>query len=85
MINIVKARKILSKECIGFLTHMVSEIESSLSIEETLVVKEFLVVFSIELSGLAPKREIKLSIELVLNTTPYKMALTKLQELNKQL
>lgn len=80
----------LSKGYIGFLAHMVSKVKLGLSIDDTLVVWEFPNVFLKELPKLAPKQEVKLSIELALNITPilkasYKMALAELQELKKQL
>src|SRR5262249_3787918 len=54
------------------------------------VVREFSNVFSDELPGLPPKREIDFEIELMANTepiskAPYRMAPVELQELKKQL
>lgn len=76
----------LSKGCIGFLTHMVSKVELSPSIDKMLAIQKFLDVFPNELSRLAHKWEIEFSIELASNTTSiskahYWIALIKLQEL----
>ena len=58
--------------------------------EKLLVVREFLDVFPEELLGIPLKREVGLSIEIVLGTTPvsrepYRMALVELKELKVQL
>ncbi|XP_044502571.1 uncharacterized protein LOC123223472 [Mangifera indica] len=66
MISSVRARKMLSKGCIGYLAHVVnkSNSESTLNVKNTLVVYEFLDVFPDNLSGLAPEREVEFSVEL---------------------
>lgn len=90
IITIVKARKLLSEECIGVLAHVVSKMEIRVHIEETPIIQEFSNVFLKELLGLGLKQKIKLSIKLVLGTTLiskafYRITTTKLQKLKKQL
>ncbi|GJS88742.1 putative reverse transcriptase domain-containing protein [Tanacetum coccineum] len=58
--------------------------------EEIVVVKDFLEVFSDDLSGLLPVQEIKFQIELILGATlvaksPYRLAHSELEELSGQL
>lgn len=67
MVNSVKVRKILSKRCMGYLVHVTSKInESVLNLQSTSNVCKFLDVFSNDLPRLAPKKEVKFSIELAL-------------------
>ena len=61
-----------------------------IELENILVVKYFLDVFSEELPGIPLKREVDLSIEILPRTTPtsrapYRMAPTELKELKIQL
>lgn len=89
MVSSVKARKMLSKMCIAYLVHIVNRSNEAIhSVKDTPIVQEFLYIFSDNLSRLAPKREVKFSIELTLVTmpvskAPYKMSLVELQELKK--
>ena len=67
-----------------------THVEQCLKLEDVLVVREFLEVFSEDLPGLPRDREIKFVIVLVLGTTPilkalYRMAPTELKELKVQL
>lgn len=50
MISALKARKMLSEKCTGFLAHVISKVESRLSIKEIPVVREFPNVFESRLS-----------------------------------
>ena len=61
-----------------------------MNLEDILVIKEFSDVFPKELSGLPPKREVDMTIEVLPRTTPisrapYNMAPTELKELKTQL
>ncbi|TYK11985.1 reverse transcriptase [Cucumis melo var. makuwa] len=85
---ILKAEKLLRKGCITFLAHMVVVQREKLKLEDVPVVKEFLDVYSDDLSGLPPDREIEFIIELLLRTTPisqepYRMAPSEFKELKK--
>lgn len=55
MIIVFKVKKMLSKRFISFLAYRVSKVESSPSIEETSIVREFIDMFLIKLSGLTPE------------------------------
>lgn len=73
------------------MAHIVDKSNKIVSdMRDTPVVQEFLDMFPNSFPRLTPEKEVKFSIELALETmpiltTPYKMALTKLQELKKQL
>ena len=61
-----------------------------MNLENVLVVREFLDLFSEDLLGLPPDREIEFCIDLLLGTTlisisPYRMAPVELKDLKTQL
>ena len=61
-----------------------------MKLEDIAVVKEYPNVFSEELRGLPPDREIKISIDLLpglypISRAPYRMALIEMKELKNQL
>ncbi|KAL0556790.1 hypothetical protein IC582_005307 [Cucumis melo] len=90
LISVLKAEKLLRKGCTAFLAHIVVVQREKLKPEDVPVVKEFLEVFSDDLSGLPPDREIEFTIELLPETTPisqapYRMAPSELKELKMQL
>lgn len=76
----------IASGCSGFLAHIMdTKKEESQKMEETPVVYNYLDIFSDELSGLPPSREIEFEIELILGTdsiskSPYCMAPAKLKE-----
>ncbi|TYK29120.1 hypothetical protein E5676_scaffold120G002610 [Cucumis melo var. makuwa] len=70
LISVLKAEKLLRKDCTTFLAYIVVVHREKLKPEDVLVVKEFLDVFPDDLSGLPPDREIKFTIELLPGTTP---------------
>ncbi|TYK21995.1 DNA/RNA polymerases superfamily protein [Cucumis melo var. makuwa] len=89
-ISVLKAKKLLKKGCTAFLAHIVVVQREKLKPEDVPVVKEFLNVFSNNLSGLPPDREIEFTIELLPETAPisqapYRMAPSELKELKMQL
>ncbi|KAL5538416.1 hypothetical protein UlMin_046127 [Ulmus minor] len=58
MISVLKAKKMLSNGCVGYLTHIVdTTVDATLKPEDVHVVKNFLEVFPEDLSGLPPDRE----------------------------
>ncbi|GJR11533.1 putative reverse transcriptase domain-containing protein [Tanacetum coccineum] len=70
--------------------HLVSSKAKEQKQEELVVVRDFLEVFSDDLSGLPPSREIKFRIELVLGAvpvmkSPYQLAPSEMEELSGQL
>ncbi|KAA0056483.1 reverse transcriptase [Cucumis melo var. makuwa] len=74
LISVLKAEKLLRKGCTAFLAHIVVVQREKLKPEDVPVVKEFLDVFSDDLSGLQPDREIEFTIELLPGTTPISQA-----------
>lgn len=89
MISNIKARKLLSKGCIAYLTHVVGKDDDSfLNLQSTLVVCEFQDMFLDKLLRLTPEKKVEFSVELVLGMALiskylYRMALAKHQELKK--
>ncbi|KAL0556497.1 hypothetical protein IC582_005011 [Cucumis melo] len=90
LISVLKAKNLLKKGCTAFLAHIVVVQREKLKPEDVPVVKEFLNVFSNNLSGLPPDREIEFTIELLpgaapISQAPYRMAPSGLKELKMQL
>nr|GEU95582.1 hypothetical protein [Tanacetum cinerariifolium] len=75
---------------LGLLASLLDTSSDGPSLETHPIVQDFSDVFSEELSGIPPKREVKFSIELIPGTqpiskAPYRMALIELKELKEQL
>ncbi|KAL5549395.1 hypothetical protein UlMin_004626 [Ulmus minor] len=91
IISALKAKKMLSNGCMGYLAHIVdTTIDAILKPEDVHVVRNFLEVFPEDLPGLPPDREIEFEIELLPGTSPiskapYRMAPAELKELKEQL
>ena len=90
MISAISARCLLQKCCKGYLAHVVDTRSSEVRLEDVPIVRDFLDVFSDDLPGLPPKREIDFPIDLFPGTAPislppYRMAPTELKELKTQL
>src|SRR5262249_23560692 len=92
LISSLKAHKLMSKGCEAFLANVVAipDAGSAGSIDDIEVAREFPDVFSDDLPGLPPVREIDFAIELLPGTNPisippYRMAPAELAELKKQL
>ncbi|KAL4020409.1 hypothetical protein IC575_019184 [Cucumis melo] len=90
LISVLKAEKLLTKDCTAVLAHIVVVQREKLKPEDVPMVKEFLDVFPDDLLGLPPDREIEFTIELLPGTaaishTPYRMAPSELKELKMQL
>ena len=86
----MQARRFLRKGCKAFLALVLDSKRGQVNLENILMIKEFPDVFPKELPGFPPEREVDLSIEVLLGTTPisrapYRMALTELKELKTQL
>ena len=90
MISALKARKLLSSECKGFLASIVDpNKETELTPDDVLVVRDYISVFLKDLLGFPPDREIMFSIELVLGIAPisgapYRLVSADLKELKVQ-
>ncbi|KAA3473972.1 Gag-Pol polyprotein [Gossypium australe] len=90
VVSLMKALNYVRKGCEAYLAYVIDTKVSEKKVEFVPVVCEFPDVFPKKLSGLHPMQEVEFSIELVSGTTPisiapYRMAPTKLKELNSQL
>ncbi|GKV23585.1 hypothetical protein SLEP1_g33294 [Rubroshorea leprosula] len=84
------AQKYLVNGCQGFLVSVTDASSVTSRLEDIPVVREFPDVFSEDLLGLPPDREVEFAIDLVLGTepvskAPYRMAPAELKELKVQL
>ncbi|XP_071688266.1 uncharacterized protein [Rutidosis leptorrhynchoides] len=85
-----RARRLMSSGCATFLAHVIDSRRESKSINYIPVVNEFEDVFSDDLPGIPPERQVEFSIELVsgatpIAKTPYRLAPTEMQELISQI
>ncbi|KAM1344659.1 hypothetical protein ACFX2H_033924 [Malus domestica] len=90
IISAMKAKRLLSKGCQGYLAHVMLNDDAPSSMEDVRVVRYFSDVFPEDLPGLLPDREVEFVIDLLPGTnpislTPYKMAPAELRELKMQL
>ncbi|XP_038975808.1 uncharacterized protein LOC120106826 [Phoenix dactylifera] len=90
IISALQAGRMLRKGCTGYLASVIDIQQDELKIEDIPIVNEFSDVFSKELSGLPPDREIEFTIDLVpgsgpISKAPYRMAPAELKELKDQL
>ncbi|KAM2604935.1 hypothetical protein TB2_033794 [Malus domestica] len=86
----IRARRLLSKGCQGFLAHVVLSEETTTFVEDIGVVRHYPNVFPEELPGLPPDCEVEFTIDLLPSTnpislTPYRIAPAELRELKTQL
>jgi len=89
IISAFKTTKLLRRGCQGFLAIMMDKKETELKVRRYSN-GEYPNVFSEELSGLRPDREIEFSINMLpglgpISKAPYRMALTEMKELKEQL
>ncbi|XP_070045009.1 uncharacterized protein [Nicotiana tomentosiformis] len=90
IISAILARKMICQGCDAYLAHIVDTRLGNPSLKDIPTVCDFPAVFSDDLPGLPPEREIEFPIELVPGTTPisiapYRMAPAELKELKDQL
>ena len=90
MISALTAHKLLRKWCEAYLACVVTSEGSGTELANIPVVRKFPDVFSEELPGLPPDREVEFSIDLFPGTgpiarAPYRMVPTELKELKPQL
>nr|GFA15921.1 putative reverse transcriptase domain-containing protein [Tanacetum cinerariifolium] len=90
IISALQARTLLSHGCEGFLTTIHDTTSDVPSIHDQPFVSEFPDVFTDELPGIPPVREVEFSIELIpgaepISKAPYRMAPIELKELKDQL
>ncbi|XP_074323609.1 uncharacterized protein LOC141660519 [Apium graveolens] len=89
-ISSIKAKRMLTHGCEGYLAHVIDSSMESPELVDVNVVCEFFDVFSEDLDGLPPQRELEFSIDLLsgaqlISKAPYRMAPLELQELKEQL
>nr|XP_010914586.1 acetolactate synthase 2, chloroplastic-like [Elaeis guineensis] len=70
----IRAKRLLVKGCEGFLVTILDTQDKKLKLEDIPVVKEFFDIFSDDLLGLPPDREIEFSIDLISGTSPISKA-----------
>ena len=86
----LEAKRLLHKGCEAYLAHVIDNSSSEITLDNVLVVCEFLDVFLKDLSDLPPDRELEFGIELLSSSAPvsiplYMMASTELKKLKTQL
>ena len=90
VISAVIARKMVRKGCEAYLAYVIDTVKAKPSVSDIPTVSDFPDVFSEELPGLLPQREIEFAIDVVpgatpASITPYRMAPMELKELKLQL
>ncbi|KAL8114698.1 hypothetical protein AgCh_021533 [Apium graveolens] len=88
LVSALKASKLLSKGCDGYLAFVKDTSKGEPRIEDYPIVKEYANVFHDELPGFPPHREVEFTIELIpgaepISKAPYRMAPLELQELKE--
>jgi hypothetical protein len=86
----MRARKLVQRGCEAYLAYLKDREKESELLADIPIVKEFPDVFLEELPGLPPKREVEVSIDIILGSvpiaqSPYKMTPAELAELKIQL
>ncbi|XP_074365281.1 uncharacterized protein LOC141706412 [Apium graveolens] len=89
-LTMIQAKRLLRQGCEGYLAHVIDRSKEMPNIGSIPIVSEFLDVFPDELPGLPPDSQIEFSIDLApgvepVSKAPYRMALTEMKELAKQL
>ena len=86
----IRARRSLDKGCQGFLAYVINDEAEPIDVQSIPIAREYPDVFSRELPGLPPEREVEFTIELapgthLVSVAPYRMAPLELKELKVQL
>ncbi|XP_070039664.1 uncharacterized protein [Nicotiana tomentosiformis] len=90
VVSFLKVQRMVEKGCLAYLAFMRDVSADTHAVESVSIVREFLDVFSVDLPGMPPDRDIKFGIDFVPGTqpisiTPYHMEPVELKELKKQL
>ena len=70
IISFLRAKRMVSKGCLAFMTHLRDNTTHVPSIESVSIVREFLDVFPADLPGMPPDRDIDFCIDLEPGTRP---------------
>ncbi|XP_074374614.1 uncharacterized protein LOC141715025 [Apium graveolens] len=89
-LSVLQEKNLLRQGCEAYLAHVVDTKKETPTLDEILIVREYLDVFPKEFLGLPPDREIEFSIDLIpraepVSKAPYRMAPVEMKELAKQL
>ena len=84
IISFLRAKRMVSKDCLVFLAHLRDDTSKVPSIESVLIVREFLDVFPADLPSMPPDTDIDFCIDLEPGThpisiPPYRMAPVELR------
>ncbi|GKA55549.1 hypothetical protein Tco_0754621, partial [Tanacetum coccineum] len=90
IISCVKTQKHIKRGCCTFLAHITEKKLKEKRLEDVPIVCDFPEVFSEDLPGLPPPRQVEFQIELVpgvapVARAPYRLAPSEMQELSNQL
>ncbi|XP_069145651.1 uncharacterized protein [Solanum lycopersicum] len=90
IISFLRAKSMVSKGCLAFLSHVMDDTSKVPLIEFISIVRKFLDVFHADLPGMPPDRDYDFCIDLEMGTRPisippYRMAPAMLRELKDQL
>ncbi|GKE30436.1 putative reverse transcriptase domain-containing protein [Tanacetum coccineum] len=90
VISCIKARKYVEQGCHLFLAHVTKSKLKEKRMEDVHVIRDYPEVFSEELPGLPPPRQVEFRIDLVpgaapVARAPYRLALSEMKELSVQL
>ncbi|GKA76887.1 putative reverse transcriptase domain-containing protein [Tanacetum coccineum] len=86
--SVMKAYKYLSHGCYAFIAHVIDTSFKKKSVEDVLVVNEFLDVFPEDFPDISPERQVEFRIDLIPGATPiaktlYRLASSEMKELMK--
>lgn len=70
LISFIKTSKLLKKGCEGFIVFVATDSVGKVSVNEVLVVNQFLDVFLNDLSRFPPNREIEFTMDLMPSIVP---------------
>ncbi|GKC33785.1 putative reverse transcriptase domain-containing protein [Tanacetum coccineum] len=90
VISCIKARKYIERDCHLFLAHVTEKKSKEKRLEDVPIIHDFLEVFSEELPGLPPPRQVEFEIDLMpvdapVARAPYRLAPYEMKELSVQL
>ncbi|KAD3640055.1 hypothetical protein E3N88_29278 [Mikania micrantha] len=90
IVSCIKAQKYLKKKYCAFLAHVVEKKPQKRTVKDVPVIRDYLEVFSEDLPGLPPFRQVEFRFDLALGANPvakslYRLGPFEMQELSSQL